>query len=624
MLAAVLRAAGIDRTRARDARMFRAKASDLVRIVAALSCALAVSSAVARGGQMEENRWWPVQVVPKGVITTTNKEASAPRRLAIDSMLQSVAGLAAKAVNEGRGDEMVWIDNGNVDLNDWRDRMHAAHPALEKRGNAEPWALVERYARENIIKGYILYRSPVPNPDDATPDCSVNVATSLAGLLDGIIIDEQLAPAAKAHGLALLIDVRKKTQSWCFQTYKEQFNRRILCTQHPAKPNVRDLAIAQRAFTVFGKDEAIAAMKWLEPLSPILGWNGGDEFETTDASSTQGHIQTATDWCINLPLLMAGTGKLTLPKTQNFELQKIDWNDTRSAISFISTDGDNVQWFLGNFFRSSDSRSFWGNPDRGKMPFGWSCCFAQLAQLCPGPIDYALSTRAANDSFIEWGGGYYFPDRFGLDRSDRWELLARHARRTWALMQKTNTTMIGFNFAQCDSADARKACEVFAHQTDGLLAIFAFQYSAYEAGAGKIFWVHDRTGTEVPVMTARYAIWENLNGRPRAGTPAKIAREIVETVEKARPEEGPRYDWVITHVWSYFKQAAGTGDDNAENLPQADASTHGGVRGYLPATWCAERLPPTIRVVSPEELVWRVRMKHDPAGTKKQLARFGQ
>jgi hypothetical protein len=32
------------------------------------------------------------------------------------------------------------------------------------------------------------------------------------------------------------------------------------------------LAIAQRAFTVYGKAEPTpAAMKWLEPLSPILG-----------------------------------------------------------------------------------------------------------------------------------------------------------------------------------------------------------------------------------------------------------------------------------------------------------------------------------------------------------------
>ena len=32
-------------------------------------------------------------------------------RVSYEMMAQSVAGLAAKAVNEGRGDELVWIGN---------------------------------------------------------------------------------------------------------------------------------------------------------------------------------------------------------------------------------------------------------------------------------------------------------------------------------------------------------------------------------------------------------------------------------------------------------------------------------------------------------------------------------
>ena len=35
-----------------------------------------------------------------------------------------------------------------------------------------------------------------------------------------------------------------------------------------------------------------------------------------------------------------------------------------------------------------------------------------------------------------------------------------------------------------------------------------------------------------------------------------------------------------------------------------------------PVTWCAERLPEEIRVVCPEELIWRIRFKHDPEQTR--------
>jgi hypothetical protein len=286
----------------------------------------------------------------------------------------------------------------------------------------------------------------------------------------------------------------------------------------------------------------------------------------------------------------------------------------------VQTDGDNVQWLEGNFFQSD--RSYWGDPGRGKIPFGWSCCFAHLIQLCPSAIDYASATRTRNDAFIEWGGGYYFPDQFGNARVNRWDLLARQAARTWSLMKRTGTCIIGFNVARHDSPEALKAYEVIARQTDRLLGILVFQYDRYEAGAGRTFWVKDKNGVEIPVVTARYAVWEHANGRARAGTPAKVAREIRETIEKSAGE-GPLYDWVITHAWSYFKHAPGP-DENAENLPEGRALASGGIRGYTPVTWCAERLPAEVTVVRPEELLWRIRMKYTPDQTRKALAIWPQ
>ena len=192
-------------------------------------------------------------------------------------------------------------------------------------------------------------------------------------------------------------------------------------------------------------------------------------------------------------------------------------------------------------------------------------------------------------------------------------------------MKKNNTRIIGFNVSKLDSADALKAYEVIARQTDGLLAILVFQYDAYEAGAGKTFWVKDRNGLEVPVVSARYSIWNHLNHRPRAGTPAKVAREIRQSVENAPQDELPRYDWVIVHAWSWFKQAPGN-DENAEDMmpqaPREEAVAKGGQSIYAPVTWCAGRLPANIRTVSPEELIWRIRMKHNPEQTKKLIQQW--
>jgi hypothetical protein len=191
------------------------------------------------------------------------------------------------------------------------------------------------------------------------------------------------------------------------------------------------------------------------------------------------------------------------------------------------------------------------------------------------------------------------------------------------MMKKNNTRIIGFNVSRLDSSDALKAYEVIAGQTDGLLAILVFQYDRYEAGAGKVFWVKDRSGAEVPVISARYSIWENKNSRTRCGTPAKIAREIRQSIENTPASEMPRYDWVIAHAWSWFKSSPGN-DETAENIPQQNAAENCGTRGYSPVMWCAARLPSNIRIVSPEELIWRIRMKHDPGQTKKLIQDWQQ
>ena len=136
-----------------------------------------------------------------------------------------------------------------------------------------------------------------------------------------------------------------------------------------------------------------------------------------------------------------------------------------------------------------------------------------------------------------------------------------------------------------------------------------------------MFWVKDQNGIELPVITARYSIWEHSNSRPRSGTPAKVAREIQQTVVQTPREELPRFDWVITHVWSYFKKSPGS-DENAEDILQQNAAAQAGVRGYSPVVWCAERLPANIRVVSPAEMVWRMRMKHDPSQTKEFMSQI--
>ena len=119
-------------------------------------------------------------------------------------LVQSMAGLAAKAVNEGRGEELVWVTSTHRDLEAWFDRFRADHPAITVAEPQSHWELLDRLREQGIVQGYILYRwdtSPGKIAEDAERpgiDMSVNVATSLAGILRGVLIDESLAAGSRA------------------------------------------------------------------------------------------------------------------------------------------------------------------------------------------------------------------------------------------------------------------------------------------------------------------------------------------------------------------------------------------------------------------------------------------
>src|SRR5262245_61053908 len=81
----------------------------------------------------DEPRWVPVQAAPRGLLRTRD-DPSQPTGPAIEMMFQSVAGLAAKATNEGRADEMVWVATGNGDIERWYAQLVERRPAPALRG----------------------------------------------------------------------------------------------------------------------------------------------------------------------------------------------------------------------------------------------------------------------------------------------------------------------------------------------------------------------------------------------------------------------------------------------------------------------------------------------------------
>jgi hypothetical protein len=591
--------------------------SKLVLIYLLISLVLSQKAVAA-----ESNRWWPLQAAPRALVTThwqhfdaqatDRSHAVAIERDAARMLVQSLAGLAAQAVNAGKLDELVWVDTEQESYDGFLEstlqRLH-----LEHRGEFTPWQLIERYRDQGIVRGYVLYRfdraSGSPYQLRDAMDHSVNVATTMAGLLQGVLIEESVVAQAKQLGLRQLFDARDKPADWCLTHHGDQLNRHLLLVQDPKEPRNRDMAIAHRCLVGFGLDEPVPTMmEWLAPLSPIMGWNLGDEFSATEMATRFGHFQTASNYASNLTVLSAASEQAETTPLHNLDPESIDYDHGRHFVSFVMTDGDNVQWALGDFLKSP-SRPYWDNPLHGSFPFGWTICTGHLTQLCPPALDALAETKPYGTSLIEYNGGYYYPDLFGSSRSEP-DLLRRHARRMAFHQTRSGIALLGFICLRVASEDASRAYHVFAEEIPGLSGMISVQYAPYEGGGGDVYWVADQTGAEIPVVTPRFSIWGNTRS-PGSGTPAKVARLIGQHAATAQTKGTKSYSLVAVHAWSKFRQASGD-DEQAENVPH---DSREGVRGLEPVAWCIERLRPQIKIVSPEELIWRLRREHQNSVT---------
>jgi hypothetical protein len=575
-------------------------------------------------------RWWPVQKAPAGVVKSIPHEdfesISAPEGQtnqghygSMHTMVQSLSGLAAQAVNKGRSDEMIWIEMGggnarNQDYAMWYDRIKEKL-GFEERGTFKSWDMVKRFKDKGIVDSYVLYRydyskrSPYVKSDDA--DHSLNAATMAAGVEGAILIEEAMEPKAKELGLKLAYDARDKTLKQVFDEYKDRLNRNNLVAIDPKTAHTRAFAVAYKSPVNIGLVEPMEEMlKWLEPLSPIVGYLWGDEREETSLVTQYGHFITATNWSMNMPLLIAGSQEDVAVKVNRVDPTMIDYTQ-KKASAFAITDGDNHCWLMGNF---TNSKYYWANKTNGDVPFCWTSCFANLSQVSSVTTEHLLKTIPENSCFIEYGGGYQYPDTFAIKLENRKELLEKFAKRVWQRMDSMGIGVFGFLTEDFDSPDAIEAYQVYAENMPGLVGMIAVQYYPYEGGPNDIIWVKNKAGVEIPVVRASFALWANYN-TAHGGTPNKVARLINEDAKK-----DTSYNWTVVHAWSAFKDVEGD-DENAQNGNYGNPNH---AVGPEPVKWIVEKLDDGIKAVTIEELLWLIRMEHDPEQTQmaiKELSR---
>ena len=311
--------------------------------------------------------WWPEQRVPDTILLC-RKCSSLPE----ENLAMSISGNVARALNEGIVDEGIWIDVENQCYRSYLSSLVDRTGTVKDNRTYNVWELLSIYASKGILKGYVLY--------DADNPQTVNIATTRAAVLDAVIVEKSIEAKVRQSGLPLLYDASNGiSQRDNFMEIRHLLDNDHVVLASPGLPNNRDFAIAYGSMVYYGVDSLLnEILEWVEPLSPVIGWNEGPESGHIIPCTLYGLVNTVSDFCYNLPLLMSARDSGSLDRTfTTVDPRKIRWSSRKAGYhSFLMSDGDNMQWTLGNFM---DNDEYWASKYSGMVSMSYTSCAANLS-----------------------------------------------------------------------------------------------------------------------------------------------------------------------------------------------------------------------------------------------------
>jgi len=274
----------------------------------------------------------------------------------------------------------------------------------------------------NYAKGYIVY-------DPSLPD-TVNLATTMAGINDCIVIHPDDENWVKSFGIKLFKDLRGSFKSryqvylWAYENLWPNCSHRLLVPMSPGPPicthnhmqiAMRDYAVALKLFVHYlnplDAEEREIFCKLLEDMpnnTAVLGWYEEEEGRTVTLASTYSKfvvVMTHHYGPLSFanPTVWSGIWFDPPPKFRQppVNLQKI--GQKRIFVTFYVTDGDNMQWDF-------NLKEMWNDPHRGEVPIAWTVS-PFLADIAPLILRYYSETMSPNDTFVcgPSGAGYWHP-----------------------------------------------------------------------------------------------------------------------------------------------------------------------------------------------------------------------
>jgi hypothetical protein len=316
-------------------------------------------------------------------------------------------------------------------------------------------------ASNNDILDALLtaYRSSVQGMIIFDPDFidSINIATTMAGQRDGIVVSPEQAGGLQQgpHKLPVLADLRTyhwhtrlHAYYWAQQNLLSNASTRLIAGLDPNNvTGLRSFLVATRTF-VYWLDSRLPlpdpSLDWasertlmqqmlqaLPPGATHLGWFI-DEPSGVCLTSEAAKAVLATDLFTNLEVWTGVQPPAALTKQASPVSDKqVTSPESKVYVSFTISDGDNLQYSQHRMLR------LWRDAARGSLPIGWTIS-PVLQQAAPGMAAYYTHTATSNDEFIAGpsGAGYMFPSRWPVEQ------LPAFLQRTGQLMQDMNLALL--------------------------------------------------------------------------------------------------------------------------------------------------------------------------------------
>ncbi len=272
------------------------------------------------------------------------------------------------------------------------------------------------------VRGYVVW-----DPEVRT---SLIVAFTVAGLEDGVVVDDSLVPLMKANGLPELEDLRgrfsgwsdARIYQWAYDRYWDRCSRDFviwLGGEHGRvmKPGVADWGMMNRAFfndlstkPEDNEEYALAdrILGQMNPLAMVMGWHSYKKDLERDHVRLVSSHGLRVEGLHTLPNLsfshhVPATPGFVYRNHHNIEPEKAYIPQDKVYISCIQTDGLGI--------------GAWHEPGRGEIPYAWEVIM-NYSWLAPAMMEYFYTMATPNDYFIGAlsGPGYIYPKAVPKDK----------------------------------------------------------------------------------------------------------------------------------------------------------------------------------------------------------------